>query len=290
MIIIIANPHAGRVHSKKIIPVLNQIKTILKPQGPVELVWTRCKGDATLLAREAAASGAKLVIAAGGDGTLHEVANGLAKTQTPLSLFPLGTENVFAKFVKMPLNVKHAASRVLKGKKQRIDLGKIRDQYFLLFAGIGFDAYVVKKVSSPLKRSFKSMAFVGTALAHFLKKHRQKVNVHLSWDGQEIKASSWLILIGNISRYGWQLSLLPKASPVDGKLDAVIFPSEGFLEATRQVVSVFRGTHLQKTGYFQFKKLFIRSDPPVEIQADGELIGTTPCEISVVPKALWVQF
>lgn len=289
-VVIIANPAARRAAHHKIVSTLNRVKERLQESGCVDLIWQEHPGEATVIARSAAASGAKLVIGAGGDGTLHEIANGLAGTQTAMSVLPLGTENVLARFLGFPSNPDFCVREILRRPKRRIDLGKIGDRYFLLFLGIGFDAQVVKNTNSYLKKAIGSFAFALTAVREFWQRRNTELLYHIDHDGVAMDVPSWFLLVGNIPRYGWQLPMLPSADPEDGKLDACIFPSGGFWNRLRQTACVFRGNHYEETRCFQFKTLSIASDIPIEIQADGEFIGTTPCEISVAPKSLWVQF
>src|SRR5437016_1673961 len=122
MIVVIANPASGRTKSKSMRQKLSDLCHRLKAESKIELTWTKDAGDGETIARQAAASGAKLVVAAGGDGTIHEVANGLAGTSTALGLLPVGTENVLAKFLKLPLELERCFQVILAGKRRQVDL------------------------------------------------------------------------------------------------------------------------------------------------------------------------
>src|SRR5215472_5670124 len=138
---IIANLHSGGGHnSQDDLQQLVQSKKQLQQGGwRVEICHTDRPGSASRLAAQAVAAGVDVVISAGGDGTLNEVIQGLAGTDVALGVLPMGTINVWAREVGIPLNLHKAAKVLLDGERRRIDLGITNGRYFLLFAGIGAD-------------------------------------------------------------------------------------------------------------------------------------------------------
>lgn len=287
---VIANPLAGsrgsRWRKKK-------PESVLRPIFPKsELYFTTCEGDATRAAHQAAADGFELVVAAGGDGTVNEVANGLAYTETQMGLFPLGTENVLAKERLIPQDFEKALSFLQRTKPRQIDLGKIADRYFVCFAGIGFDALVVEKVSHSLKARLGSLAYVTTAMEHFIKFSSAKRVFRAQIDDEEAEFESWQILLGNIQMYGGGLKVAPRASMHDGLLDMIVLPKTDLPGMLRQVVAASTGNHLklENVRYYQAKKFRFECSCPVSYQYDGDLGGSAPVDVTVEPKSLWVRF
>jgi diacylglycerol kinase family enzyme len=148
---LIFNPVAGQLD---VAQALQKVTAYLEAQGwQVTLRQTRGSGDATAFAREAAASGYDMVVAVGGDGTLGEVANGLAGSDCTMGVLPVGTGNIWARMMRLPLpSLGHqdalmAAAQVLvEGTPHRIDLGRAGDRYFVMWTGIGLDAQVARDV------------------------------------------------------------------------------------------------------------------------------------------------
>jgi hypothetical protein len=143
-LVLISNPASGRSKKEKI----ERAVEILRDGGAHEVLlrWTEKARDGTRLAREAAGQGADAIIAAGGDGTVNEVLNGLAGTPTPMGVIPLGTANCYALEVGIPLDAGQAAKAILDSERMSISLGKTGETLFLLMAGIGYDAEVVHRL------------------------------------------------------------------------------------------------------------------------------------------------
>jgi diacylglycerol kinase (ATP) len=142
-VVLLVNPVAGM----RRLP-LEPIQAALRARGAaVEVALTTRPGDATTIARQAAAAGADVLLACGGDGTVNEAVNGLAGSQTALAVLPGGTVNVWAREVGIPLDPVRALQLLWEGQRRWIDLGRAGERYFLLMAGIGFDADVAAQVT-----------------------------------------------------------------------------------------------------------------------------------------------
>ena len=287
---VIANPLAGSrgARWRGLDP-----EKVLRPLFPgAELYFTKGEGDATLAARQAAQDGYDLVVAAGGDGTVNEVANGLALSETQMGLFPLGTENVLAKERHIPKNFEKAAALILRTKPRLMDLGKIADRYFVCFAGIGFDAHVVEKVRPGMKARLGSVAYMVTAVEHFFKYNETRRHFRIEIDDEVIEAESWQILMGNIQTYGGGLRATPRASMHDGLLDMVILPRTDLPGMLHQVAAAATGAHLKiaNVRYYQGRRFRFECSEPVSYQIDGDLGGQAPLEVELIPKALLVRF
>src|SRR5262249_6756284 len=144
---IIANPISGSLRGELGLQELEETAAWLSERGlPTEICLTEGVGHARELAQEAVSAGMEMVIAAGGDGTVNEVVQALAgKTTTALGVLPMGTINVWAREMGIPLKTSQAREVLLRGMRRRVDLGRANSHYFLLMAGIGFDAEVVRR-------------------------------------------------------------------------------------------------------------------------------------------------
>lgn len=284
--LLILNPHAGR---PKLPGVEDRVHRAFRRHGlSCEIVLAERAGDATVLARKAAKDGYDLVVAGGGDGTVNEVANGLAGTDVPLGILPLGSVNVLARELRIPLNPSQAIRAMAQGTVKHIDLGRANERYFTLMAGFGFDAEVVANVLQPIKDWIGSSAYVLKGLAT-LARYRA-TDVTLEMPEETYSAKAFLVIVANVSTYTYNLKITPYASPDDGLLDICVFerPLTDRIGFMRQVAEVFINRHLyhKAVRYFRTTGVAIRSSPDVMVQLDGDAFGSTPVEISIVPRIL----
>ena len=249
--------------------------------------------DATEAARHAVAHEFDLVVAAGGDGTINEVVNGLVGSSVQLAILPAGTENVLAKERHIPSSLEKAAAYLKEAPPRKVDVVRCGDRYFLCFAGIGFDALVVDKVQPDQKAKLGAMAYVMTGFEHMFKYQEVTRTATVEVDEQPpLQCSFWQIVAGNIQTYGGGLRPTPRASMHDGLLDVVIWPKADLPGMIHQIVATATGAHLgiADVRYLQGKRIRIHSDPPSLVQVDGDLLGQTPVEFEVIPQALWARF
>jgi diacylglycerol kinase (ATP) len=292
-ILLILNPRAGQEWRRAGIEPSQVISEYFTKEGhDISVQETGAPGDATALARNAITQGFEMVIAGGGDGTVNEVVNGLVDSSVIFSLVPLGTENVLAKEIGIPFNLQKACEFIDRAPVKRVDVGRIKNRFFLSFAGVGLDAHAVSVVPSKLKENLGSLAFFLTGLSQAWKLRKAAPTAHLTIDGRTEKVVFWLIIIGNISSYGWKVRVTPEASMNDGILDVCIFPKASYARVIVQVLGAMGGVHLKlpEIRYYKAKKIEIRTKPKVLVEADGELIGWTPCTVTVLPQSLSVKF
>jgi YegS/Rv2252/BmrU family lipid kinase len=288
--LLIVNPKAGR---RKVSPVEEITAALRQPFVDLSVHLTTGPGDATVAARQAAKDGFELVVAAGGDGSLNEVANGLVGSDVELGLVPVGTENVLARELGIPLNANNACRHLLDKVPRRIDVGRIADRYFVCFAGIGFDAHVAHNLSPQRKASLGSAAYFLTSFERIGPYRKSPRMATLKVDGHEITSSFWMMLVGNIQNYGGGLKPAPQARMDDGLLDLCVYPVAGYPATVRQMVSTRSGRHLNLPGmlYRQAKRIEIVTDPVEQVQLDGDpWAGTTPLTVEVEPGSLSVRF
>lgn len=287
---LIYNPYSGQVwNSFK--PEI--VKNYLENKGwSVDVSATTCPNDATRLAKLASESGYDIVIAAGGDGTINEVVQGIAGTKTILAILPIGTTNVLAREFNIPLNFQKALEIIPEGETISIDLGIINNRYFILMAGIGFDAKLVNEVDSNLKKYTGILAFAARSPLSMFTHKKSKMIINI-WDKnnkkKKIKTNSYQALITNAPTYAIGLKVSHTAKYNDGLLDLDIFNSDKIYHFAWRLLSIAfftkeAATDIRET--YQFKKMTIRTDPPMQIQIDGDLHGITPAYIEVKPNYL----
>lgn len=249
---------------------------------------TKCSGDGVDLAREAVKSGYKIVIAAGGDGTVNEVVNGIADTDASFGILPLGSVNVLARELNIPLDLKRAVSCIAENNIRKIDLGIAGDRYFTLMAGFGFDAEVVSTVLQPIKDMIGSSAYIFKGLEKLATYNA--TDVTLEMPDQVYTSKAFLIMVANAATYTYRLKITPYAAPDDGLLDICIFEHSAMdrLGFARQITDLFMDRHLEhdEVKYFRTTSVKVISSPDVAVQIDGDAFGTTPLEIRIVPGIL----
>ncbi len=288
---IVVNPASGSIHGAFGLRELQEAAVWLTDHGlPTEIALTVRPGHAAELAREAAESGMDLVIAAGGDGTVNDVVQGLAGTQTALGVLPMGTVNVWAREMAIPLNPVLAREVLLTGVRRRIDLGRAGSRYFLLMAGVGFDAEVARRVErSRLKRAgLKFLDYVATAGR--LGVTHPSAKIWMRSDGTRRSVNAIMVLIGNTRLYGGALTFAKRAIADDGWLDVVVLRSGGLAyRAAVFVRALFRRASLgPRVQYLRCRTVRLESHVPLPVQIDGEVIGTLPMTFSIAPRALTV--
>lgn len=248
-------------------------------------------GDAFRRAREAVEKGYQMVVAVGGDGTVNEIANGLAMSDVKLAMMPTGTVNVLARELNIPLELEAAAEIAASGVSRKIDLGLINGHYFTLMAGLGFDAEVVSGVLASVKAWIGAGAYILKGLETLTK--YQATDLVLEMPEETIKTRGYLTVVSNSPSYAYQLKLSPEAALDDGQLDICLFEEQGtaWLGLAKQITDVFTKRHLdnQTVRCLRTSSVKITSDPDIQVQVDGDPFGKTPVEISIAPKALNVM-
>lgn len=282
---LILNPLAGRCHQ------LHDEQELLRRLAAVgldcEQVLTRGPGEATRLAREAALQGYDRVIAAGGDGTVHEVLNGLAETETAMGVIPLGTENILAREIQIPCRDLDAACQALaSGRTVWVDVGRTPQRYFLLMAGLGFDAQVVGEVDPDFKRICRSFAFFATGFSTLV--HYDPPRVRLTVDGQTEYLRPWGLIVSNATLYAWKVRVAPRASMTDGRLDVVAFVAGNRLDFLGQALrSLFRGEMVGPgIRHWKAREVQVTVSRPLPLQLDGEIVEESELSFRLLPAAL----
>ncbi len=301
---LIYNPEAGQLNGgRRVLEVVE----FLREQGWT-LVVRETKGatDVATYAGQAVADGADAVLVVGGDGTVNGAVNGLAGSKVALGVLPMGTGNVWAAELGLiptptPLHRPDplAAARLLSQKQQRwIDLGRIhaatedgavKSRYFVLWAGVGFDAAVARVVETAYretKRRFGALSFLLAGVETALNYLGTRATIQLN--GQTLEERVVLIVVSNAQLYAGTVRLTPSARLNDGQLNACIFKGHGLPAMLRHVISVLvhRHGHDPQVATFEVRHMSVETAEPLPVQVDGEPIGTTPVSLEVVPRAL----
>jgi len=266
--------------------------------GQCTLKLTTAAGDAHRLAVAAVREGFDCIIAAGGDGTVNEVLNGLAEApgglaQARLAVIPLGTVNVFARELAIPFKLQAAWGIIFRGKEKRVDLpwaepssgaGTPR-RYFAQLAGAGLDAMAIERVRWDLKKKFGPLAYVWAGLGAL-----RAVQTPITARGDQASETGELILIGNGSLYGGNYRLFPAADLVDGLLDVVVFPKVNWSVLARCGPALLLRGGLPRglVKAFQTRTLELTAAAETPYELDGELAGKLPVRMGLEPRALRV--
>jgi len=294
--VLILNPASGEstLAETHDTPELNEetILAGLRTYGIEPEVWhTTLEDPGKGMAKKAADEGADLVIAAGGDGTIHSVAGGLIGRETALGIIPMGTMNNLAHSLGIPLPIEAACAIIAKGETRAIDIGQINGQAFIEVAGVGIEAALF-----PAAEEFKSSSFL-SMLSGVIKGlitlfTYQTTKLKISFDEKKRRPYEAIqVTICNSPYYGPHFEIVPDIIMDDGMLDVVVYKNFSKLEYIQHAISISQGRRaLQpKLTRRRVKSLRISSDQPIEVQADGLPHGHTPAEVKVVPGALHVR-
>ena len=289
--ILISNPKTGRYASRRL-PAIEDACAQLRSEGiEVELIATEGPGDATRIAAEAARTGACDLIVSGGDGTINEVLQGLVGTNARLGILPRGTANVLACELGLPLDCTRAVDVIARGKAQRIHVGCAVDEatgakrYFLLMAGIGLDASVVRRVHPGLKKRFGKGAFWFSGLSHLADWTPRSFNIEV--DGR--RHSATFASIGKAASYGGDLTVTPGARLDQPDFEICLIESHSRLHYLYLLSHAMRsGMPAGRPGVHFLRATRARATGEAAVQVDGELIGNLPMTFEIAPESIEV--
>jgi len=251
------------------------LKFIMANATRFTIYATRSREEAIDLAGKFADDGEELVIAAGGDGTLNAVIEGLAGSRTALGVFPTGTMNVFAREMGIPYDkLKNAMAVIDGGHAEEVDLFAMNGAPFVQMAGIGFDARVIEETTWESKKRLGPLAYL-LAATKVLRSSPTKLKVTCT-DGRELEGVA--LLVGNGSLYGGQFPLFKNADNTDKLLDVVVFKESGYQFVKDSLTGLVKGgideyTHGDSVEYVQAAGLKVTSEEEVPVEIDGELWG-----------------
>jgi len=256
------------------------------------LVPTQGPGTAGTIARRSIADGAELILAAGGDGTINEIAEGVAFSDVPLGILPAGTANVLANEMGLAANIEGAAACLGECVPTRISIGRLqclngtaRTRLFLLMAGIGLDAKIVYNLSMPLKARFGKLAYW---LAGFSQLGRDLDEFEVLVEGRRVNCA--FALVSKVRNYGGDLEIAQDTNLLEDRFEVVLFEGRSSFRylkylarvAVRKLAGV-KGVTLMHATRICMPGV---ADRRIYIQADGEYAGHLPAHVELVPDAL----
>ncbi len=266
--------------------MLGELRSAARSHG-VKMVeyTTRAPADATRYAR-GISDQAGAVIVWGGDGTVNEVAAGLAGSDVAILPCRAGTENLLAKELRIPKNPEQIMDTLCTGRVTACDIGKINGQSFLMIVGIGFDGEVVHRLTATRSGHISHLSYFWPIWRTFWEHEFPRMRVVA--DGEEIYDERGMAFVGNIARYATGLRICRDAQFDDGQFDLVIFSCKGRMGLVCHAARTVLNMHSKHSSvlYRRFRHLRIETDGPVPCQVDGDVGPDTPAEISVSPEKI----
>ena len=281
---------AGRLRGRRRAR-LDRAVTILEQAGyEVSIAPTTGPGTAGDIVRGALATGTEFIVAAGGDGTINEVLDGLVNTQVPLGILPAGTANVLATEMGLGSNMERAAKLMRESVSKRIAIGRLETggavRHFLSMAGVGFDAHIVYNLSPGLKRRLGKAAYW---VGGFGQATRRYPEFQVEIDGAAREVCSFA-LISRVRNYGGDFQIAQNIRLEDSHFEVVLFRGQTPLRYFKYVFGLttgqlagMRGVSFSKA---QCVRIFDAQDRRIYIQVDGESAGHLPARVSMVPDAV----
>jgi YegS/Rv2252/BmrU family lipid kinase len=290
-VLLITNPVAARHDAR----ALTAVRDTLRQGGwTVEVAATAAPHDARRLAEQGRADGLDAVLSYGGDGTAMQVAAALAGTGIPLGLLPGGTGNVLARNLGLPGRPVAAARTILQRRPLAIDLGVVtRDDgphYFAVCCGAGFDAALMLGTDTTSKRRWRRAAYLRSGFSAL--RHVKNAPHRFVIDGVETRMPAAMALVCNCADLmpPW-LRMHPDIRPDDGVLDLVVLRADGLWQSVTAITELLvrRGSARDQVWFARGRSIRIEVEgTPLPTQLDGDVVGTTPLDISVLPGALTV--
>jgi YegS/Rv2252/BmrU family lipid kinase len=285
----IVNPHAGR---GKGITSWQQVESVLKQTDVTyDVKFTKEKGEAIHLAKTATDQNQwTAVVAVGGDGTVHEVANGLYKSNVPLGYVPAGTGNDFAREWNIPFNPIQAWQRIAQHEVKQSDIILADNRVVLCYISAGFDGYVSRLVdaSSWKKALGKASYFLGALLSL---KSFQPYTLELQLDENDYRFENvWLVTMSNGKSLGGGMMITPHANPTDGLIDLCIVHKLTKIDFLRVFPKVYAGKHVDHPAvtFLQGKQATVKTEPKMWAFADGEEVGNQTISLEIIPNGIFL--
>lgn len=289
--LVIVNPSAG--HGRAAV-VRNAVESYWRGQDVgAEFQSPASREDARHLARGAAAAGYSCVVVLGGDGTVHEVVNGIAGTGLPMGIIPAGGGNDLARALEMPSDAVEAARALERGRTKRIDVLRLTDArgnscFYAGAGGAGIDAEAAQLANTRFRRLPGVARYLAAAVAAF--REARPLEVTVIADGATRSFHALLVAVANTPSYGGGILIAPAAQVDDGWMDLAIIAPLGWTQLLDGLLLALRTGDIRwpEMQRMRARKLRLETDRPVMFHGDGEVLGETPVEIEVLPGALEV--
>jgi diacylglycerol kinase (ATP) len=283
---VILNPSAGSAAD------LDDIVTRIGRLRGAEIRLTSKPGSAARLAKTALRKGRELIIAAGGDGTLNEVINGIGENlgDAAVGLIPLGTGNDFARTIGVPADIEEAIDLIRAGETRAVDLVRVTSdavRYFVNVSAGGFSGLVNEKLTAEMKKTWGPLAYLRSAAAALPELRGYQTT--LAFDNAEsLRIELYNVVVANGRYVAGGTLIAPDASIDDGLLDIVLIPKRPATELAVLAAQVALGTHLssETVVFRRASKLTVNSSPGMWFNVDGELVGNEPARFEILSRAL----
>lgn len=270
--------------------ILSEVRQTLETRAPGSAWEETTEADPGVgQARALAEQGVDIVLAVGGDGTVRACVEGLADTDVSLGVIPLGTGNLLARNLDIPLDPGEAIEVALTGRDEVLDAGVINDEVFTVIAGTGFDAAIMESTESEMKDRIGSLAYVIEGIRHL---SDTPISAEVEIDGADIVQGNWAtILIGNLGRLQGGVDLFPDSMSRDGRLDVLALSAETTMETlTAGFAALSHNDDHSQIFRSAGQSFRIQLDRPAPYQLDGESRPeTTSLEVTVAPERLKVR-
>jgi diacylglycerol kinase (ATP) len=294
-LVLIANPSAGRGRAARALPRIERVLT--SSNLDYRIVRTTHPGHATEAARQALRDGERYLVAVGGDGTVHEVVNGMVSSSGPpaadavLGVVAAGSGCDFVRSFGLPGDAAQAAARLAGDQVQAIDVGTVtcadgETRCFVNIAEVGLGAAVVGKAAGLKAGRFLGGARYAAGFWLTLPRFRPAA-VRLDADGQYHAWRAFNVVVANCRFYGGGMQISPESDPCDRLLDILVMAgpkSDSFTTLPK----VYKGAHLPHRNIAELRaaRLSVEADPEFQVEADGEVLGTTPASFGIIPGAI----
>ncbi len=277
------NPNSGTGRRRH---RLMELIAALRRMGLRPRVFSRRERMDSYLASPESRRNLKCIVAAGGDGTATDVINRFP--DVPVMPFPLGTENLLSKFLKIPERGDSAAEVIAKGHLRTLDTALVGDRRFLLMVSAGFDGDVVHRLHAARTGNITRMTYLRPLWQTTFNYHYPQAQIFIDDEQEPLQGS--LAMIFNLPIYGMDLPIIPHASGDDGLLDVVVFRDPGTLKLLGYGFSVLAGRHISQSDvtFRKAHKVRIEATSALPVQADGDPAGLTPVFIQIQPGAMKV--
>jgi len=283
MIDVIYNPVAGPA----VVNRIGQVRSYLSARGlPFRIRETAAPGDAVVMAREAALEGADAVVAVGGDGTMNEVADGLAGSATRLAFVPHGTGNVFAREFSLPESVDGCLDLLSSGKTISVRMAQANDRRFVLLASAGFDAEVVERMNPRQKNLLGLAAYVLCGARQIL---RSQPPLWIEFPDRE-RFEAQTVIVARGKKYGGNVTIAPAGDIAGETFHVIALLRKGRWSIAKFALDALRGKHTASRHVLtrETPSLFVRCAIPSACQVDGEYLGPLPVRFTVTDDLLRV--
>ena len=278
---IIYNPVAGPRRERRFRKVLAQLR---RAGCHITVRETTRSGDAEDFARSATAIDCDVLVAAGGDGTINEVINGMVERDLPLAIIPLGTANVLAAEIGLTTQPEEIARTIVGGRRVAVSVGRINDRRFIQMAGVGFDAHVVESVSPSLKRLLGKGAYVIESLMEIINHVPTRFDVEI--DGVDHGAAT--VILSNGHFYAGRFVCAPEASIETPVLHVSLFRDAGRVAWVKYSLALLLGLipQLKSVDIVTGRHIRLRGPAGEPVQCDGDILAALPAEVTVEPDRL----